>query len=262
MKAIRRGEGPPPAFIVSLHDVSPLSWPLYRPLLERLDALGGIRSSLLVVPDFHRRGNAGEDPAFCAAMLQRQAAGDELVLHGWTHTDDGPVPLRPAEILRRRILTHEGEFAALGEVEAVARIHAGLTLCREQGWLVDGFVPPGWMSNAGSQRAIRDAGFRYRTDTHALYALPEERRLPLPTVVMSSRSAWRRRLFAALNRDRLRRFRHAPVIRLALHPVDLRFAASRRFWWRTIETLHGERRAVTKRQWLAHALTAPLGSPA
>lgn len=260
MKAIRSGDRPRPAFIVSLHDVSPVSWPLYRPLLERLDRLGDVRSSLLVVPDFHRRGNAGDDPGFCAAMLDRQAAGDELVLHGWTHTDDGPTPRRPSEILRRRILTHEGEFAALGEVESAARIHAGLTLCREQGWQVDGFVPPGWMSNEGSRRAIREAGFRYRTDTRALYALPEERRLPLPTVVMSSRSAWRRRLFAALNRDRLRRFRGAPVIRLALHPVDLRFESSRRFWWRTIEALHGERRAVTKRQWLAETLVAPLGS--
>lgn len=252
MKAIHNPR--PPAFIVSLHDVSPRSWSLYRSFSTWLDGLGGIHSSLLVVPDFHRYGNAGEDRPFCDAMLERQAAGDELVLHGYTHTDDAPPPRRPGEILRRRILTHEGEFAALSEVESAARIHAGLTLCREQGWQVQGFVPPGWISNDDSRRAIRAAGFRYRTDTQALYALPEERCLPMPTVVMSSRSAWRRRLFIALNRQRLHRFRAVPVIRLALHPVDLRFASSRRFWSRTIEQLHGERRALTKRQWLAESL--------
>lgn len=243
-----------PAFIVSLHDVSPQSWQLYQAFSGWLDHLGGIRSSLLVVPDFHRCGNAGDNSVFREAMQARQAAGDELVLHGYTHTDDASAPRRPGDILRRRILTHEGEFAALGEAESAARIDAGLALCREQGWRVDGFVPPGWMSNQDSRRAIRAAGFHYRTDGAALYVLPQERRVPMATLVMSSRSAWRRRLFSALNRHRLHRFRSAPIIRLALHPVDLRFASSRAFWTHTIEQLHRERRSVTKRDWLAEIL--------
>ena len=250
------------AFIVSLHDVSPASWPLYRDFIDWLDRRGGIRSSLLMVPDFHRRAPVRNNAAFCRALDERQRLGDELVLHGYTHTDEAPPPRFPREILRRRILTHEGEFAALDWEESTRRIQAGLALCREFGWRVEGFVPPGWMSNPHSERAINEGGFRYRTDNQALYALPEGHRFEMPTLVMSSRSAWRRRLFAALNRRRLNRYRDAAMIRLALHPVDLRHDSSKRFWISTIEQLHDTRRSLTKRQWLDELLDhAPLSIP-
>ena len=89
---------------------------------------------------------------------------------------------------------------------------------------VSGFVPPGWLSNEASRRAIRDAGFDYRTDAGALYRLADGERLPLPhggdviTFVRLAPARW----FERLNQARLRRFQHRPVIRLALHPVDLR----------------------------------------
>ena len=244
----------PPAFIVSLHDVSPASWPLYRDFMGWLDRQGGIRSSLLVVPDFHRRAPVRRDAAFCRALDERQKCGDELVLHGYSHSDDAPPPRLPGDILRRRILTHEGEFAALDWEESTRRIQAGLSLCRQFGWHVEGFVPPGWMSNPHSLRAIGEAGFRYRTDIHALYALSEGLCFEMPTLVMSSRSAWRRRLFAALNRRRLMRYRDAAMIRLALHPVDLRHDLSKRFWTSTIEQLQDTHRSVTKRQCLEELL--------
>ncbi len=94
----------------------------------------------------------------------------------------------PGALLRRRVLTHEGEFSALSGGEAARRIRDGLSLFYGQGWRADGFVPPGWVTNEAGRRAIREAGFAYRTDATALYRLPDERRLPLPTVVMSSRS--------------------------------------------------------------------------
>src|SRR5699024_3603675 len=115
-----------------------------------LDRQGGIRNSLLVVPDFHRQAPVCSDAAFCRALDKRQQLGDELVLHGYTHTDDAPPPRSFREILRRRILTHEGEFAALSWEESTRRIQAGLALCRELGWRVEGFVPPGWRSNLHS----------------------------------------------------------------------------------------------------------------
>ncbi|ASK33974.1 DUF2334 domain-containing protein [Alloalcanivorax mobilis] len=239
------------AFLLSLHDVAPVSWPLYRDFLDQLSDLQDVRCTLLVVPHFHRGVVAADDAGFCAAMVARQARGDELVLHGYTHTDDASPPRSPGGILRRRILTHEGEFAALDERQAQARIDEGLALFHAQNWRAAGYVPPGWVSNAAGRRAITAAGFAYRTDAHALYALPSEHRLPLPTLVMSSRSAWRRTLFAALNRHRLRRFHDQSVLRLAIHPVDLRFADSRRFWLDTIRDLHGRRRSLTKQQWLA-----------
>lgn len=238
------------AFILSLHDVAPHSWPLYQSFLQELQRPGSLTSTLLVVPDFHRADAAEHSPAFCRAMAERQAAGDELVLHGWSHSDDGPAPSGPGQWIRRRILTHEGEFSALDEAAAYARVRDGLALCRRQDWRVSGFVPPGWLSNEASRRTIRYAGFDYRTDAGALYRLADGERLPLPTVVMSSRSSWRRRVFERLNQARLRRFQQQPVIRLALHPVDLRYPESRGFWRRTIDALSEQRRCVSKAQWL------------
>ncbi|HEX5676891.1 MAG TPA: polysaccharide deacetylase family protein [Alcanivorax sp.] len=238
------------AFILSLHDVAPHTWPLYQSFLDELQRPSSLACTLLAVPDFHRRHPAEQTPAFCRAMAERQAAGDELVLHGWSHSDEGPRPIGLRERIRRRILTHEGEFSALDEPTAYARIRDGLALFRRQHWQASGFVPPGWLSNEASRRAIRDAGFDYRTDAGALYRLSDGERLPLPTVVMSSRSAWRRYCFERLNQARLRRFQNRPVIRLALHPVDLRHPQSRSFWRRTIDDLSEKRRCVTKAQWL------------
>lgn len=242
-----------PAFFLSLHDVAPSSWPLYRAFLaelERPEEGGHLHCTLLAVPDFHHHDMAERHPGFCQDLRQRQWVGDELVLHGFYHEDDGPPPRGPAALLQRRVLTHEGEFAALSGGEAARRIRDGLSLFYGQGWRSDGFVPPGWVTNEASRKAIREAGFAYRTDARALYRLPDERRLPLPTLVMSSRSAWRRRLFVALNRLRLWRYRNAPVIRLAVHPVDLRHEESRQFWIDTVRDLRQRRRCVTKRRWL------------
>ena len=67
-------------------------------------------------------------------MAERQAAGDELVLHGWSHSDDGPAPKGPREWIRRRMLTHEGEFSALDEAAAYARTTRRPGSCRRRDW--------------------------------------------------------------------------------------------------------------------------------
>ena len=197
------------AFILSLHDVAPHSWPAYQSFLQELQRPASLINTLLVVPDFHRRDPAERSPAFCQAMAERQAAGDELVLHGWSHSDDGPTPKGPREWGRRRILTHEGEFSALDEAAAYARLRDGLALCRRQDWRVSGFVPP-----------FQDVSLLID-----IKLLPGTRQIK-------------------------RRFQHRPIIRLALHPVDLRHPDSRGFWRRTIDALSEQRRCVSKAQWL------------
>jgi predicted deacetylase len=52
--------------------------------------------------------------------------------------------------------------------------------------------------------------------------------------------------------QREQRWRQAPVIRLGLHPVDMRHRFSRDYWLHTLERLLNEGRVpMTKMNWLA-----------
>lgn len=242
-----------PAFMLSLHDVAPHTWPFYQDFLNQLEQPGeggALRCTLLTVPDFHHCDMADRHPQFCQALRMRQNAGDELALHGYYHQDDGPRPQGPGALLRRRIRTHEGEFSTLNRGEAARRIRDGLALFYGQGWRADGFVPPGWVINRASRQAVSEAGFAYRTDGGAIYRLPDEQRWRLPTLVMSARTARRRRWCILLNRWRMYYYRDAPMLRLALHPMDLRYPESHRFWLETVRALRRQRRCITKRRWL------------
>ncbi|MBF2961924.1 DUF2334 domain-containing protein, partial [Pseudomonas aeruginosa] len=65
----------------------------------------------------------------------------------------------------------------------------------------------------------------------------------------------RRGLSWALSEQRRRAWRSAPVIRLGLHPVDMRHRFSREYWLRTLRTLLSEgRQPLTKIDWLERHL--------
>ncbi len=235
---------------VVLHDVAPATWPLYAPFVAELDARFAVPLTLLVVPDYHRQGCLDEVPDFVAILDRRLARGDELVLHGYYHDDPGPVPPTPGAWLRRRVLTHEGEFLVLDAVTARERMERGLALFRRRGWPVSGFVAPAWMLGPGARHALAGLPFTYTSDPAGLWRLPEFTRYLAPTLVWSARSRWRRGVSWLWNRGRLRRYRHAALLRLGIHPVDMAHAFSRRFWLAVLESLLPERRAVTKRAWL------------
>ncbi|WP_097458617.1 DUF2334 domain-containing protein [Mangrovitalea sediminis] len=240
-----------PVMLVSLHDVCPASWPLYKPFLDELEArCPAIRSTLLVVPDFHRQGRIDNDPAFCKAMEYRLAEGDELVLHGYHHHDERPLPLHPREFLMRRLLTHEGEFYGLDAPEAEERLEAGMRVFQRLGWPLKGFVAPGWLLSDGGRQILGRKGFRYTTDHRHAWSIPEWRSQRLPTLVWSARSPARRALSHRWNRLQRRRYQEAPALRLAIHPVDLRHAISHRFWIETICDLAQQRRSLTKGEWM------------
>ncbi len=237
-------------FCVVLHDVSPSQWPLYRPLVEASDRLD-LPLTLLVVPDFHRRDRVDRAPDFLAAMESRLARGDEIVLHGWFHDDPGPVSWRPDQFFMRRIYTHEGEFYRISGAEAAQRLRHGLALFSRLGWPVHGFVAPAWLLGREACRALSGLPFRYTSDPGGLIRLPTFRHLAAPTLVWSSGTWWRRLLSLAWNTCRLDRHRRrAPLIRLGLHPVDMRHRMVRAYWLRTMEELLAEREPLTKHQWL------------
>lgn len=238
------------AVSVVLHDVTPQSWPIYEPFVHAVDASAQIPLTLLVVPDFHARLHLDRHPDFRASIDRRIARGDEIALHGYYHHDDSPLSANPFDFLMRRVYTHEGEFYSLDEQRASERIRQGMELFRRFGWPVAGFVAPAWLMNRGTLCALRRFPLRYTSDMNGLVRLPDGRRLEAPSLVWSSGSAWRRAASRRWNGRRLQRTAASPLVRLGLHPVDMRHADAVRFWLSTLEQLLETRTARTKAQWL------------
>jgi len=240
------------AVCLVLHDVAPSTWADYQPFVEAVDALGDVPMTWLVVPDFHRHDALDANAAFRRVLDARVARGDELALHGYYHDDQEPLPNNPRDWFMRRVYTHEGEFYRLSREAALARLHAGLDMFQRYDWPVQGFVAPAWLMSDGTRQALRELPLSYTSDPQHLYRLPDFSAIDAPGLVWSARSAWRRGLSKILSEQREQRWREASVIRLGLHPVDMRHRFSRDYWLHTLQRLLAEgRMPLTKIDWLA-----------
>lgn len=209
---------------VVLHDVSPAHWDGCQRVLGEVrrcaDRAGvALPLTLLVVPRLHDDATV---PARYLRWLHGMAgAGHELALHGFTHRDDGPPPRGLRDYLRRRHYTAgEGEFAALSHEQAVARLSAGRAWARALGLPMEGFVAPAWLMSPPALDAVADAGFGHTCTLNQVIALPQRQALRAPSLVFSTRAAWRRQASLLWNTALARRARHARVLRLELHPGD------------------------------------------
>jgi predicted deacetylase len=152
----------------------------------------------------------------------------------------------------RRVYTHEGEFYSLSREAALARLHAGIDVFRRFNWPLEGFVAPAWLMSNGTREALRQLPLNYTSDPQHLYRLPQFTAIDAPGLVWSARSAWRRGLSKLVSDQREQRWRQASVIRLGLHPVDMRHEFSRTYWLQTLKRLLDEGRVpMTKAGWLA-----------
>ncbi|WP_406227245.1 DUF2334 domain-containing protein [Pseudomonas siliginis] len=240
------------AVCLVLHDVAPSTWADYQPFVEAVDALGDVPMTWLVVPDFHRHDALDANPAFRRVLDARVARGDELALHGYYHDDQEPMPNTPRDWFMRRVYTHEGEFYRLSREAALARLHAGLDMFQRYDWPVQGFVAPAWLMSDGTRQALRELPLSYTSDPQHLYRLPDFSAIDAPGLVWSARSAWRRGVSKIVSDQREQRWREASVIRLGLHPVDMRHRFSRDYWLHTLQRLLAEGRVpLTKIDWLA-----------
>jgi predicted deacetylase len=252
------------AVCIAIHDVAPATMPACERLFDLITRLGAPPATLLVVPDFHRRGRVERDLAFVRAIDRRLANGDEVALHGHHHVDDGPVPHSPFEWLQRRVLTaSEGEFSALTQHEAEQRIGAGLAMFDRLRWNARGFVAPAWLLGDGARAALARTTLRWTSTHGAIESLADARRFAAPAISTSARRAWRRwtsRRWLALANTALRA---EPLVRVALHPADVADAALVDAWRVLIGALLAERIALTKSDALARAIAPAVAtSPA
>ncbi|MCW5659602.1 MAG: polysaccharide deacetylase family protein [Burkholderiaceae bacterium] len=219
------------AMSVTLHDVAPATQARCAALIAALERIAPLDFTLLVVPYYHGRT---ADAAFQQWLQSRLQRGDELVLHGLTHRDEGPAPRRWLERVRRQWYTDdEGEFASLDSTEATRRLKAGRRWFARRDWPLSGFVAPAWLLSEGTWHALLRQPFDYTCTRTSLFALPHGmadrpvRVLHARSIVYSTRAAWRRAVSRPWNALVAYEERRRGWMRFELHPSDFEYRAVR-----------------------------------
>jgi predicted deacetylase len=209
---------------VSIHDVAPSTAAEVAWLRARLDELGVHRRVLKVIPNAHGERPVDQDGALVETLRAEQAAGGEIVVHGWTHRVDGGSAVADhrssvVDRVRARLFAGEGaEFLDLSPEEADRRSRAGRELLAGLGLAVDGFCAPGWLATPALADVLRSAGFRYLVSYGWLFDLIGQRRHLLPGFGAMGTDDVQEVLVGAEGGYVLLAAPVLPVIRVFLHP--------------------------------------------
>ncbi len=220
--------------LVSIHDVTPAFeeevaelWSLCR--------VHGITPALLVVPSWHGAWPLDESPSFVQWLRDRSHDGAEILLHGLRH-DEAALPRGLVDELRALGRTdHEGEFLTLGSDGARYRIRRGIEQLRDVGLDPVGFVAPAWLWRSEARAVVTESGLAVSEDEHAIYLHRRGIRLSSPLLRWSARTPFRAWMSAAVAEAESWRHRDNWLVRLAVHPGDLRHPTTKRSVRRTIE---------------------------
>ncbi len=220
-------------------------------MLADLAAVGVGVTSLLVVPDHHHKADIDKDPAFLEWLREKQAAGHEIVLHGFYHRR---VPREGDGAGKRLVTEHytagEGEFYDLGYEEARERMEDGREMLTGAGLDVVGFIAPAWLLGEEAEQAARNLGFAYTTRLGGVLDLRSGEWTRSQSLVYSPRSAWRRSVSLAWNAFLAARLRKNPLARLGLHPPDWNYDAIKTQALRLAREAAADRRVIRYRDWV------------
>jgi predicted deacetylase len=144
------------------------------------------------------------------------------------------------------------EFAHLDRAEADRRLAAGRRILSDCGLSSQGFIAPAWQQSQESLRSVAEAGFQFTAFLNKVVALQNGRGrvfapvltfdAPHPLIDYPKRAVMRCLEIAS---------RSAPLVRVALHPADVRGARPLRHIIKRIRALLRERRPVTYAEYLA-----------
>jgi predicted deacetylase len=212
--------------VVSLHDVSPHTDAACAQIIAELEPLGVNKTSLLVIPDHHHRGHFLKDPGFRTWLTATVAKGHEPVIHGYYHqrerrTDESAV----AKLTTRVYTADEGEFFDIDRAAATALVEKARGEFRQMGLEPTGFIAPAWLLSAEGEAALRDLGIHYTTRLGTVLNLRTGTVTASQSLVWSVRAAWRRVTSLAWNATLFRVLRRRSLLRISIHPVDIRHAA-------------------------------------
>lgn len=211
----------PRLLLASIHDVSPRFEGEVEALIDVLRPHVGDRIAMLVVPNHWGDAPIVPGSPFAAKLRAWADAGFEMFLHGYYHRDEA----RHAgtDRLRARWMTAgEGEFLGLPKAQAVDRIGRGRALIEDvTGRSIAGFVAPAWLYGRESLEALSDCAIPIAESHWRVWSPASGAELAKgPVITWASRS--RMRLASSLAAARVLRRSSAKVLRIGVHPPDVR----------------------------------------
>ncbi|MDB4983254.1 MAG: polysaccharide deacetylase [Myxococcales bacterium] len=219
----------PPALLVSLHDVSPLTLADCDAARALLGAagIGPEALTVLVVPRHEGRVAVDEDAATVRFLRGLADDGATLVMHGLSHRMPGRA-WSPLGFVRGHVFARgQGELLRATAAETTRALDEGAAILRRAGLEVAtrAFVPPAWLLSRAARDVISRAGF----DFYELFAgiVVGDARPRVPRVIgwgsLNGVEAVATDAYA-----RLQTLLPVGDTRVAVHPADMRRPAQRR----------------------------------
>lgn len=199
--------------VLSLHDVAPASFPESVFWVEELERRS-LRATLLVIPGPWRGAEMRPGSRFASWLLEKERAGHEIGLHGWSHQQE-----RPGPAWARALARGAAEFAGLPSTEQRRRVEAGVRRLGESGLNPVGFTPPGWVSG-GVGAPVAEVGLRYITSHGSILDFGTGRRHRIPVVCHRPGSVLARPGALVLRAGVMASRVTAIPLRLAIHADD------------------------------------------
>lgn len=208
--------------LASIHDVSPRFESEVDELIAVLETHVGNRLAMLVVPNHWGDAPLVPGSAFATRLRSWADEGVEMFLHGFFHRDmseHGAV----ADRLRANFMTAgEGEFLGLSEIDAAERIGRGRKLVEDViGRPIAGFIAPAWLYGTGTLQALRQVSIPLAEDHLRVWSPADGQQLARgPVITWASRT--RLRLLSSLAAAAVLRNASLDVLRIGVHPPDVR----------------------------------------
>jgi uncharacterized protein len=155
----------PPALLVSLHDVSPLTLAdceAARALLSEA-GIGSAALTVLVVPRHEGRVAVDEDAATVRFLRGLADDGATLVMHGLSHRMPGHA-WSPLGFVRGHVFARgQGELLRATAAETTRALDEGAAILRRAGLeaATRAFVPPAWLLSRAARDVVSRAGFDF-----------------------------------------------------------------------------------------------------
>jgi predicted deacetylase len=212
--------------------------------MELLRPHVGERLAFLVVPNHWGDAPIVRGSPFATRLRYWAASGVEMFLHGFYHRDEAEHGSAGDRLRASFMTAGEGEFLGLSQAQAARRLTDGRELVEDViGRSIDGFVAPAWLYGPGAMEALRDAAIPLAEDHFRVWSPATGEQLASgPVITWASRTPMR--LLSSLAAAAA--LRHAPlqVLRIGVHPPDIRHPALVKSIDRTFRSAAAKRRAA------------------